>query len=204
MNIFVLSWIIENCVKYHCDKHVVKMILETAQLLSTCQHVVNPIEAEKWVSEKQIYKKTHQNHPSSLWVRECRENYVWLCHFGLALCKEYAFRYDKQPSDHKCYAILKFLSSQIPPQLAPKGTITQFKMAMPDEYKTTDPIFSYRLYYLNEKSRMLVWRKRDPPKWVPPHLTKLHYESEIKRLKKMDSHDTKIEEMEKILLHLKN
>ncbi|MCK4266680.1 MAG: hypothetical protein KAX31_05320, partial [Thermoplasmata archaeon] len=65
MNIFILSWIIDHCVKYHCDRHVIKMILETVQLLSTCHNVVNPEKGEKWHQEGKIYKKTHMNHPCS-------------------------------------------------------------------------------------------------------------------------------------------
>lgn len=182
MNIFILSWIIENCVRYHCDKHVVKMILETTQLLSTCHHVVNSEQAERWTQEDKIYRKTHHNHPSSLWTRECRENYIWLCHLGLALCREYAYRYDKQPSDHKCHSKLMFLITHVPSGLKVNGgVITLPRMAMPDQYKTTDPVLSYRTYYLNDKQRMLVWRKRGPPRWVPRSLQHIHYQSEIKR-----------------------
>ena len=183
MNIFILSWIIENCVKYHCDKHVIKMILETTQLLSTCQHMTNSTQAQKWTDESKIYRKTHMNHPSSLWTRECRENYIWLCHLGLALCREYGFRYDKQPEDHKCHSKLVFLITHVPPQLSDNGgVITIPKMAMPDQYKSENPVLSYRTYYLNDKARMLVWRKRGPPNWVPKSLHNIHYESEIKRL----------------------
>lgn len=183
MNIFVLSWIIENCVIYHCDKHVIKMILETTQLLSTCQHVANSNNAEVWLSENKIYKKTHHNHPSSIWTRECRENYIWLCHLGLALCKEYDYRYDKSPHSHACYSKLIFLITHVPSTLpSNSGIITTPKMAMPDKYKSADPILSYRTYYLNDKQRMLVWRKRGPPYWVPPNIKNIHYNSEIKRL----------------------
>lgn len=183
MNIFILSWIIENCVKYHCDKHVVKMILETTQLLSTCQHMVNSSQAEIWTEENRIYRKTHMNHPSSLWTRECRENYIWLCHLGLALCREYAYRYDKKPEDHKCHSKLMFLITHVPSQLpSNNGVITIPKMAMPDKYKCENPVQAYRTYYLNDKQKMLVWRKRGPPSWVPKSLRHIHFESEIQRL----------------------
>lgn len=182
MNIFILSWIIENCAKYHCDKHVVKMILETCQLLSVSHHVLQPDIAMLYVEKDLIYKKTHMNHPCSIWVRECEENYIWLCHLGLALCNEYGFRYDKEPSDHKCYSKLMFLIHNPPPLPSNNGVITKPKMAMPDDYKSTDPVLSYRKYYLNDKARMLSWKKRDPPDWVPLELRKYHYETEIKRL----------------------
>lgn len=184
MNIFFLSWVIDICVQYHCDKHVIKMILETTQLLSTCHHVVDPIKAEDYEKLGLIYRKTHPNHPCSLWLRDCKENYIWLCHFGLALCKEYAYRYDKQPSDHKCHRMLMFLIHHVPSLPSNNGVITQPKLAMPDQYKTADPIYSYRMYYLNEKQRMLVWRKRSPPTWVPPQLHVIHNQHEQKRLNK--------------------
>lgn len=183
MNIFFLSWIIEHCAKYHCDKHVVKMILETCQLLSTCHHVINPKLAEELTSKSKIYRKTHVNHPCSIWVRECKENYIWLTQLGLALCDEYAYRYDKQPSDHACYSKLIFLMNNLPKLPENNGKLTIPKLAMPDKYKTEDPIYSYRLYYLNEKQRMLVWRKRGPAYWVPSHLLNEHqnYERKIKK-----------------------
>jgi len=184
MNIFFLSWIIEHCAKYHCNSHVSKMIIETCQLLSTAWHVANLELAEKFTSENKIYRKTHMNHPCAIWTRECKENYIWLCHLGLELCKEYAYRFDKQPSDHACYSKLMFLIQNVPPLPDNGGRITMPKLAMPDKYKTNDPVYSYRLYYLNEKQRMLVWRKRNPPSWVPSELLNNHHEYETKRTSK--------------------
>lgn len=184
MNIFLLSWLVTNCARYHCNKHVVKMILETTQLLSTCWHMAAPKLAAKYTTDGNIYKKTHYNHPCSVWTRECKENYIWLCHLGIELCKEYAYRYDKSPEDHKCYSKLIFLKNNIPPLPTNNNTITRPRLSMPYIYKLDDPIKSYRTYYLNDKKDMLVWRKRDPPYWVPPHLLTKHYESEKKRIAK--------------------
>lgn len=187
MNIFILSWIIDQCAQYHCDKHIVKMILETTQLLSTCYHVVDPVLANKYLDDGLIYRKTHMNHPSSIWTRECKENFVWLCHLGLALCKEKAYRYDTKPEDHKCYSKLMFLITHVPPSLpSNNGRITMPKLAMPEQYKNpNDPISSYRLYYINDKQRMLVWRKRTPPPFIPQPLQRIHYQSERDRYNKM-------------------
>lgn len=207
MNIFILSWILEQCAKDHCDKHVVKMILETTQLLSTTHHIVNPDQAMKWYNENLIYKKTHQNHPSAIWTRECKENYIWLCHLGLALCNEYAYRYDKKPEDHSCHSKLVFLINNIPNLPSNNDVITLPKLAMPDQYKTNDPVYSYRQYYLNDKERMLVWRKRGPPSWVPNPSRHTHYKSEINRytkqleklntlVRKTPEHITKIEQLQ--------
>lgn len=209
MNIFILSWILDDCAIYHCDKHVIKMILETTQLLSTCWWVMNPIQAQQYLNKGKIYKKTHHNHPSSIWTRECRENYIWLCHLGLSLCKEYAYRYDKKDSDHKCHEKLIFLIHNIPIKLTYNDNkITMPKMAMPDKYKTNNPIYSYRFYYINDKQRMLVWRKREPPKWVPSNLHYIHYESEKsrinKKINKLDKIKTKTIEHKEQIYILKN
>ena len=174
MNIFILSWIIEHCAQYHCNKHVVKMALETTQLLSTAWWVSDPNQAKQWCDQGLIYRKTHEKHPSAIWSRECKENYIWLCHLGLALCKEYAYRFDKQPTDHKCYSKLMFLITHVPPLNNNCGYITTPKLAMPDQYKSDDAVLAYRTYYLNDKQRMLVWRKRNPPPWVPPELCHVH------------------------------
>jgi len=174
------------------------MILETAQLLSGCWWHHDPVKAEQWYTEDKIYKKTHGNHPCSIWTRECQENYIWLCHLGLALCKEWAYRYDHKPSDHKCYPILMFLITHVPDIDTNDGTITIPKMAMPDNYKCSDPVYSYRTYYLNDKLSMLVWRKRDPPPWVPDHIQSVHYKSEHDRLssqlKKLESRTRKTQD----------
>lgn len=87
MNIFYLDSNPTLCAKYHNDKHVVKMILETAQLLCGVH----------WVTGKEApYKLSHKNHPCSIWVRSSLENYLWLCELGLELCDEYTYRYGKK------------------------------------------------------------------------------------------------------------
>ena len=138
----------------HCDKHVVKMILEYAQLLCSAWHILD----EKHEYFKPKYKLTHKNHPCALWVRSSIGNYKWLCALGLALCKEYTFRYDKI---HKSEEIIHELSKNIirvkvydffdPPQ------------AMPDIYKNSDAVFAYHKYYMGEKKHILKWKKRREP-----------------------------------------
>ena len=92
MNIFYLSTNADECARYHCDKHVVKMILETAQMLSTAHRV---LDGDKLADEKKLYKKVHVNHPSTKWVRESYANYSWAYDLLYSLCKEYTFRYNK-------------------------------------------------------------------------------------------------------------
>lgn len=156
MNIFVLSLVPRIAAEYHCDKHVVKMILETAQLLYSAHWMLKPEGLREGA-----YRKTHVNHPCAIWARESIENYKWLVDLGLCLCKEYTYRYGKI---HKTESHLVWLSMNIPP--LPTVPQTPFRMAMPDEYKCEDPILAYQAYYLGAKERMLTFSKRPPPPFV--------------------------------------
>jgi len=156
MNIFALSLDPREAAEYHCDKHVVKMILETAQLLYCAHWVLDP-DGLPLIA----YKKTHPNHPCSIWIRESVENYRWLSDLGLCLCREYTYRYGKT---HKTEEHILWLSDNFPP--LPMTEQTPFRMAMPNEYKCEDPILAYQSYYLGAKERMLVFSKRPPPPFV--------------------------------------
>lgn len=158
MNIFVLSESPELAARQQVDKHVVKMVLETAQLLSTCHRVLE----SKWAND--LYKKTHVNHPCSIWVRESSGNYNWLYNHFLYLLDEYTYRYGKV---HKC-SMYKHILSYNP---APKGERTPFALAMPDQYRSECAVESYRNYYVFEKNALFTWTKRDMPDWVKKALT---------------------------------
>lgn len=158
MNVFILSKNPELAARYQVDKHVVKMVLETAQLLSTCHRVLETERAEH------VYKKTHVNHPCSLWLRESSANYDWLYLHFLHLLDEYTFRYGKT---HKC-AMYKDILSFNP---VTKGQPTPFALAMPEQYRSKCPVKSYRDYYLAEKHQLFSWTKRDVPDWVKEALT---------------------------------
>jgi hypothetical protein len=153
MNIFILDTDIEENAKYHCDKHVVKMIVEYAQLASTAHHASGSIGP---------YRVTHKNHPCAIWARASVDNYKYLVSLGLALCKEYTFRYNRV---HKTQAVLEWLVVNIPP-IAETGEVSKFALAMPEYLQTDDPVKSYRDYYLLEKAKILSWKGRDTPWWV--------------------------------------
>lgn len=154
MNIFVLDTDPKKCAVYHNDKHVVKMILETAQLLCGSHHVTE--------SQYEIpYKLSHKNHPCSIWVRECIENYIWLCDLGLELCEEYTYRYGKR---HKSQDIIEWCLINTP-NIPTNGDITPFALAMPDECKVGTAIDSYRAYYMVEKRNLASWKNRQTPEW---------------------------------------
>ncbi|ODN41423.1 pyrimidine dimer DNA glycosylase/endonuclease V [Piscirickettsia litoralis] len=153
MNIFYLDNDIKQCAQYHCDAHVVKMILESAQMLCTVLHQQG-IEAP--------YRPTHANHPCVVWLGESLDNWLWLKQLAFALNDEYRYRYNKK-DDHKSIGVVKELS--LPP-LKSLG-ITERPQTMPEQYKVTgDPVAAYRQFYLAEKSHLLKYTKRNFPSWV--------------------------------------
>jgi len=153
MNIFVLDTNIETCARYHCDKHVVKMILESVQMLCT---------ALNKKGFKTPYKSTHQKHPCVLWVEASYDNFTWLKDLALALNEEYRFRFDKQ-TDHKSIGVLDEISAY---RYESRG-ITEFAQAMPNEYKVPgSAVEAYRKFYLGEKLRFARWTKRSIPVWA--------------------------------------
>lgn len=154
MNIFFLDWDLKKCAQYHCDKHVVKMILETAQLLCGVHHMTPQ------VTPQVPYKLSHKNHPCSIWARESLSNYLTLCELGLELCKEYTYRYGKR---HKSQDVIEWCLSN-KPQILDLG-LTEPPKAMPDEYKTSNLIDSYRNYYRQAKNEIVSWKNREIPKW---------------------------------------
>lgn len=157
MNIFILDTDPQLCAQYHNNKHVVKMILETAQLLCGVH----------WVSGKEApYRLSHKNHPCAIWVRECLENYVWLCDLGMELCIEYTYRYEKR---HKSQDIIEWCITN-PPPLKERGKLTPFRLAMPEECKIGGAVESYREYYIREKKHFSKWKNRETPIFMKEYL----------------------------------
>ena len=159
MNIFVLHTNPFIAAEWHCDKHIVKMPLETAQMLCTVNHRFGAPAR---------YKPCHQRHPCTLWAGETTENYQWLWQLGLALCAEYSYRYGKT---HASEAVIRELET--PPPGLPVGDLTQFAQAMPDEYKhPTDATVAYQTYYIHAKARIAQWqRNRNAPLFMKTSLT---------------------------------
>lgn len=158
MNIFVLNEDPDLAAKDHCDRHIVKMALESAQLLSTAHRVVSGSALPKSL-DASLYRATHVNHPCSIWVRESRGNYDWALNLFRAQLKEYTFRYKKI---HGCERLVDFLVD------APAGLTgerTPFALAMPDELKTVDAVESYRRYYRRDKAEIAKWKFRPIPQW---------------------------------------
>ena len=159
MNIFLLDTDTRKCAQYHCDKHVVKMILETAQLLCGVHHMTDQ------VIDQVPYKLSHKNHPCAIWSRESLSNYLYLCDLGLELCKEYTYRYGKR---HKSQDVIEWCVTN-KPNICDKE-FTEPARAMPNEYKVDSVVESYRNYYIGEKSKIAVWKNREIPEWFKMEL----------------------------------
>ena len=161
MNIFTLDVNPQVAAHYHCDKHVVKMILETAQMLSTAHHIHNPSPSPK------IYKQTHKNHPSTIWVRQNNRNYLWTAELFKYLLQEYTYRYKKVHKTNQLVNILEICPSGIPVS----NDMTPFAQCMLDQYKIDgDPIQAYKNYYIGEKKRFAKWTERKMPNWFEKSL----------------------------------
>ena len=141
-----------------CDCHVVKMILETAQMLSTAVILRNP-NADPGL----FYKPTHKNHPSSVWARSSLQNYNWLLEHFDAMNAEYTFRYGKT---HKSFALFDSFVKYTP--VLQRDPFWEPPQCMPDEYKMTTAVDGYRKYYNSKQHTMkkaMVWKVRQPPIW---------------------------------------
>ena len=156
MNIFCLDEDPIKAVQMMCDKHIVKMILESAQLMSTAHRELDGDNANE-----NLYKSTHKNHPSAKWVRESKANYEYLYRLFNALCNAYTHRYGKT---HLTYQKLHNVLAT-PPQNIPDKEFTEPTPAMPDDVKNNDSLKAYRDYYKKYKSHLAVWTKRDTPEW---------------------------------------
>jgi hypothetical protein len=175
------------CAQYHNNRHLIKMILETAQLLSTAHRVLDGVETveQKYVDgslparwrnvkrwklsdnrENLLYSATHINHPSAQWVRQSVANYMWLSNLLVELCKEYTYRYGKI---HKCErdGLVKLLHDCVPGNIS-LTKFTEPTPAMPDEVKVTgDSMKSYRNYYISNKQHLASWQGKINSRKIP-------------------------------------
>jgi len=160
MNIFVLSTDPVEAAVMQLDRHIVKMPLESAQMLCAA-----------YPDGEAPYKKTHYNHPSTVWARTCKENHDWLIEHGLALCIEYTNRYGRR---HKCQDVIEWVRDNRP-NLPVNGEMTPFVTAISADqqcrsfynFDSLSTVTKYRLYYLYDKSYMGIWNrgKSNPPEW---------------------------------------
>lgn len=176
MNIFYLDRDPKTCAEMHCDKHVVKMIIEYAQLMSTAHRVLdgeeyyalsaNGRKIKRWRMtdpkyENGLMKASHVHHPSNVWVRQSRQNYMWLNQMWNYLLLEYTHRYGKR---HACADRMEVLYAW--PENIPDVPFTPPTPAMPDECKiANNSLASYHKYYIEKKVRFAKWTNREAPLW---------------------------------------
>jgi hypothetical protein len=178
MNIFYLDPDPIKCAEYHCDKHVVKMILEYTQLLYTAHRVLDgeeQIELSKSgrkvkryrftnpLKDKVFYHATHVNHPSALYTRRDLLAYKYVYDLLVELHKEYKKRYNKL---HKCFVALKLLNSP-PKNIKNTSIFSAPPQAMPENFKDPDAVTAYRNYYVNDKKYIAKWAYTPKPEWFP-------------------------------------
>jgi len=163
------------------------MILEYAQLLSTAHRILDGVvsfgvsqSGRKKViyvladnRDTVLYSATHINHPSAVWVRQSAQNYIWLAELLEECCKEYTHRYEKV---HKVErdGLMQALKNQFPTNIS-DGPFTEPTPAMPEDVKVLkevytdryelDSLASYRNYYIQNKTHLANWKKRDVPEW---------------------------------------
>lgn len=156
MNIFVLDEDPAKAAEYHCDRHVVKMVLESAQMLCNCHRVYGTVHPL-------MYRATHLVHTCTLWTVTSQANYYWLYRLFGALNNQYRLRF--HTVDHKSFADLHCLLSSAPSKQPDLG-LTPFAQAMPDHLKQADAVAAYRDYYRKEKAHLHKWTGVKVPEWI--------------------------------------
>lgn len=156
MNIFLLSKNTNENVKFYCDRHVVKMIVEAAQIICSAYHSVG-VPAP--------YKATHKHHPCVRWASESFENILFLHDLLFALNSEWKHRFNHTHNHLSFEKVWHWVNSNSPQEYFPNSQQTKFPLAMPDEYKSECPVKSYRNYYIGSKRHLAKWTKRTVPYW---------------------------------------
>lgn len=181
MNIFVLDKSPILSAEYHMDRHVVKMPLETAQMLFLPYYEkLRRLRQTETFSDEDLdlvfrdlprrsssgapapYRETHRNHPCSRWVLLSYHNWLWALILGKSLCKEYTYRYGRQ---HAVESILNWMYKNPPEDVYEETNLTPFSLAVADDCKVDDAVATYRSYYLKHKSHLAVWSHRGAPDW---------------------------------------
>lgn len=185
MNIFCLDVSPVKSAQLQCDRHVVKMIVESGQMLSTTHRLLDGTEVREakttstgkvrsvkvWhimsdpIRNKSLYAVTHPNHPCTLWTRQSSANYRWHYEHFCALCNEYTHRYGRV---HATDAKLRELLAT-PPNNLPEGPLTPFVLCMgsrPECIDEADPVGSYKKFYMTKQGDFkMAWTKREVPEW---------------------------------------
>jgi hypothetical protein len=180
LNLFYLDDDLDKCAEYHIDKHVLKMILEAAQLITTTiwvdkylgfiprkldskeLKVINDVKRLEPAIDDRIFTRylpTHVNHPSAIWVRSSLEHYYWTVNYANALNDEGMYR------GYKSHASCAEVNRMPEPTRLPDAGWTTPTLAMPDQLKSNDAVASYRKFYMLDKGPFATWKLRGKPDW---------------------------------------
>lgn len=182
MNIFILDEDPVIAASYHCDQHLQKMILESAQMLSTALHhlaekhgPLTPLEG--------IYKPAYQSHPCTQWCHESYANFMWVVDLVYSLQAQL-------PKIHKAKQVVRICEkyARDMKNLFPQLSLTPFALAMPDEIKYNDTKFPTAVTKYHEwyKYKALEWRingrfmsytqygQRPIPEWLRSTINKVN------------------------------
>ena len=179
MNIFVLDTDPAKCAEYHCDKHLIKMIVEHNQILGSIAHKWRGVTKRSEITPEYTWKNFknfprlnelgephpygigYLNHPCTQWASKSLGNYRWLCTLNAEMCKEYTKRYGKK---HAGEDITSWYATNHPE--LPMLGVTPFALAMPEILKGDDPVHAYRLYYASHKVYFAKWKSGEPAWWA--------------------------------------
>jgi len=164
MNRFLINYSPELCARDMCDKHVVKMPLEEAQMLCTTVR----LHAPEYAEEAGLYRAVHQKHPCTIWAGQSRANYLYSLDMFREMCREYTHRYGKVHASWRLYDALVDAA-----QYVPDGNITPHPECFSEHTDLKSgkpwPIQSYRKFYMTKQKRFkMVWTRRDMPEWFVP------------------------------------
>lgn len=168
MNIFILDENIQKNAQFHCDKHVVKMIVESCQLLANA-FTMDKLKTAPLTKNGKYRQHTFINHPCSKWVVESWENYLYLCQLTNALINEYNFRYNKKHflEDFLNWVLENMKSSQFKMLKRTEFVRAIKKDKYPDLLSNKfSTIEAYREYYKRDKLFFAKWTKRNKPYWI--------------------------------------
>lgn len=183
MNIFALSIDPTKAARMMCDKHIPKMIVESAQMMASAlrrhedtlmkgfpqYESVDDLFTQKQIVTKKgtPYKGGYANHPCTVWAGDTWANFYWLGEHACGLLREFRLRFGERSVEHACSTPIKQmlrLGIFVGDVLSEK---TAFAMAMPDEYKQEGKeVIAYRDYYFAEKGDFAKWQRgREAPTW---------------------------------------
>ncbi len=166
MNIFYLDADPAAAAAAHCDKHVVKMVVECSQLLGTAHRLLDGVDEPAPAPGEAGYPKIiSRNHPCSVWTRAASDNYHYVWTLYVLLAQEYRKRYGREHASARHIPVL-----QLRPRNIPYGPVTERPQCFGpngDRYKQPDTVAAYRAYYIGEKAGFARWQYTPAPAWWP-------------------------------------